>query len=117
MEPVLPTPEQAVDVSEHPRYFVITLQGDVENPEVVRELEQALQAGQDWGKQIVVDLSGVGLFSGDVLNALLAPARRGGSLPWLTGPLSRNTLHRLELTGTAPHFQVFPTLLDATGQS
>ncbi|OKJ09059.1 hypothetical protein AMK21_31485 [Streptomyces sp. CB00316] len=95
----------------------MVVEGDVENPEAVHELEQALQAGQDSGKQIVVDLSGVGFFSGDVLNALLAPDRRGGSLPWLTGPLSRGTLHRLELTGTAPYFQVFPTLLDATGEA
>ncbi|MGW8487458.1 hypothetical protein [Streptomyces sp. NPDC055886] len=110
MDPMLPIPEQAVRIFERPRQIVVVVEGDVE---AVHRLDMAVELGRITGKQVVVDLSGVGFFSGAVLHVLLAQLRRGGGLPWLAGPLSTVALRRLEVTGTAPHFRIFPTLFEA----
>ncbi|MFB7969550.1 hypothetical protein [Streptomyces rubiginosohelvolus] len=113
MDPMLPILEQAVRIFERPRRIVVVVEGDVEELEAVHRLDMAVELGRITGKQVVVDLSGVGFFSGAVLHVLLAQLRRGGGLPWLAGPLSTVALRRLEVTGTAPHFRIFPTLFEA----
>ncbi|MEU6765620.1 hypothetical protein ABZ916_24265 [Streptomyces sp. NPDC046853] len=61
----------------------------------------------------MVDLSEAEFFSAEVLNELLRPARKGGHLPRLAGPLSPVARRRLEVTGTLKFFEVFPTLANA----
>ncbi|NEB81903.1 hypothetical protein G3I40_42825 [Streptomyces sp. SID14478] len=93
--------------------FVVVLQGAPEDAEELELVDLALELGHFTRKPVVVDLYDVGFFTAELLCALLRPARQGWDLPWLVGPLSATTRHRLEITGTVGAFSVFDSLPEA----
>ncbi|MEV8321404.1 hypothetical protein AB0Q95_45400 [Streptomyces sp. NPDC059900] len=104
---------QAVVVTEWTNLFVVLIEGDFAQPIDLDLLGMALEVGHLTGKQVAVDVSRIQTMSAEVLNVLLQHRHRAGTLPWLVGPLGAPAARRLEITGTLPHFRIFPALPEA----
>ncbi|MEV0846957.1 STAS domain-containing protein [Streptomyces sp. NPDC049954] len=96
-----------------PAAFVVRVGGDIDH-ESAPLLQEALDtAGRSGAGHTVIDLSGVGFADSTVLHVLLGAERehRGaGRELSIAGPFGATVRRLFEITGTAHHFRLRPSL-------